>query len=52
MKSYNIQNYVRWKKDIQKSIARLPEIKNGDFTILDRDQMIICFTPLVFVSAL
>ncbi len=47
MKSYNIQNYVRWKKDIQSEIARLPKIKNGDFTILDRNQMIICFTPLV-----
>ncbi len=47
MKSYNIQNYVRWKKDIQSEIVRLPKIKNGDFTILDRNQMIICFTPLV-----
>ncbi len=47
MKSYNIQNYVRWKRDIQSEIARLPKIKNGDFTILDRNQMIICFTPLV-----
>ena len=47
MKSYNIQNYVRWKKDIQNAIARLPEIKDNDFTILDRNQMIICFTPLV-----
>ena len=47
MRSYNIDNYVRWKKDIEIAINRLPEVKNGDYTIYGRDQMIICFTPLV-----
>ena len=47
MRSYNIDNYVRWKEDIEKAINRLPKIKNGDYTIYGRDQMIICFTPLV-----
>ena len=47
MRSYNIDNYVRWKKDIEIAINRLPEVKNSDYTIYGRDQMIICFTPLV-----
>ena len=47
MKSYNIQNYIRWKKDIEKLIHELPEVTDGDYTIYDREQMIICFTPLV-----
>ena len=47
MKSYNIDNYVRWKKDIQTKISKLPEIKNSNYTIWNREQMIIGFTPLV-----
>tara|TARA_R110000824_G_scaffold1530_2_gene7580 strand:+ start:655 stop:1422 length:768 start_codon:yes stop_codon:yes gene_type:complete len=47
MKKYNIDNYVRWKKDIEVVIAKLPEVVNGDFTIYDREQMITCFLPLV-----
>jgi len=47
MKSYNVSNYIRWKKDIEIKIHNLPEVINGDFTIYNREQMIICFTPLV-----
>ena len=47
MKKYNIDNYIRWKNDITDAISRLPKIKNGDYTIWNRDQMIIGFTPLV-----
>ena len=47
MKSYNIQNYIRWKKDIELKIHRLPKVTDGDYTIYNREQMIICFTPLV-----
>ena len=47
MKSYNIDNYVRWKKDIELKIHRLPKVVDGDYTIYNREQMIICFTPLV-----
>jgi len=46
MKKYNIDNYVRWKHDIADAISRLPEV-NGDYTILNRDETIICFLPLV-----
>lgn len=47
MKSYNVQNYIRWKKDIEEKIHKLPKVVDGDFTIYNRQQMIICFTPLV-----
>ena len=47
MKSYNIDNYVRWKKDMEKAIKRLPKVKDSNYTILNREQMIICFLPLV-----
>ncbi len=46
MKKYNIDNYVRWKNDVVKAISRLPDL-DGDFTILNRDQTITCFLPLV-----
>ena len=47
MKSYNIQNYIRWKDDIGYKIFKLPKIVNGDYTIWNREQMIIGFAPLV-----
>jgi RNA polymerase sigma factor (sigma-70 family) len=47
MRAYNITNYVRWKNDIAEAISKLPKIKDGDYTILNRNQMITCFLPLV-----
>ena len=47
MKKYNIQNYIRWKDDIETLISKLPKIIDGDYTIWDRNQMITGFTPLV-----
>jgi len=47
MKSYNIDNYVRWKKDIELKIRKLPKIKDSNYTVWNREQMIIGFTPLV-----
>ena len=47
MKSYSIENYIRWKKDIELKISKLPKITNGDYTVWNREQMIIGFTPLV-----
>ena len=47
MKKYNIANYVRWKTDVEQAISKIPEVLDGDYTIYDRDQMIVCFTPLV-----
>ena len=47
MKKYNIQNYIRFKEDLSSSIAELPEVIDGDYTIYNRKQMITCFIPLV-----
>ena len=47
MRAYNIDNYVRWKKDITKAISRIPEVENGDYTVYNRNQMITIFLPLV-----
>ena len=52
MKKYNIDNYVRWKNDVQTAIALIPKelkdaTKKGDFTVLDREQTITMFLPLV-----
>ena len=46
MKKYNVDNYVRYKKEVQYLVFKLPEI-NGDYTILSDKQMIHCFLPLV-----
>jgi|TARA_B100000073_G_scaffold139371_1_gene114622 RNA polymerase sigma factor (sigma-70 family) len=45
MKHYNIQNYIRYKKDLEKTIARI-QIKEH-YSLYDRDQLIIMFMPLV-----
>ena len=47
MKKYNIDNYIRWKKDVEYEISKLPEIKDGDYTVWNREQMITGFIPLV-----
>ena len=47
MKKYNIDNYIRWKKDVEYKIFKLPEVEDNDYTIYNREQMITCFIPLV-----
>ena len=44
MKHYNIQNYIRYKKDLEVSIKRIP---NKEFNEYTRDELIITFLPLV-----
>jgi len=44
MKHYNIQNYIRYKKDLEVSIKRIP---NKEFHEYTRDELIITFLPLV-----
>jgi RNA polymerase sigma factor (sigma-70 family) len=44
MKHYNIQNYIRYKKDLEVSIKRIP---NKEFHKYTRDELIITFLPLV-----
>ena len=45
MKNYNIQNYIRYKKDLEQSYKRLPEVY--DYQDYTRDQLVVLFMPLV-----
>ena len=52
MKHYNIQNYNRYKNDIEVTIKRIytkypPEIELTDYKRLTRDALVIMFMPLV-----
>ena len=44
MKSYNIQNYIRYKNDIAQAIKRLPNLPLNDYT---REELTTKFLPLV-----
>ena len=44
MKNYNIQNYIRYKNDLEKSIKRIPIKHWPDYT---RNELITIFMPLV-----
>ena len=44
MKHYNIQNYIRYKKDLEASIKRIPKKEFSEYT---RDELVITFLPLV-----
>ena len=45
MKNYNIQNYIRYKKDLNKSIKRIDKYR--PWNEFSRDELIIMFMPLV-----
>jgi len=44
MKHYNIQNYIRYKKDLETNIKKIPKKEFSEYT---RDELIITFLPLV-----
>ena len=44
MKHYNIQNYVRYKNDLEVTIKRIPK---KDFNEYSREELIVTFLPLV-----
>jgi len=44
MKKYNIQNYIRYKQDLQQAYKRLPDINYEEY---NRNQLITLFMPLV-----
>ena len=48
MKKYNVPNYVRYKKEVEKILEKSPDIINGDYTPLDNEQMANKFLLLVF----
>ena len=45
MKNYNVQNYIRYKKDLEQTMKRI-DVKEH-FSLYDRDQLITLFLPLV-----
>jgi len=45
MKSYNIQNYIRYKKDIEETIERIK--RKEHYSLYDRDTLVTLFMPLV-----
>ena len=45
MKSYNVQNYIRYKKDIEETIQRIK--RKEHYSLYDRDKLITLFMPLV-----
>ena len=52
MKHYNIQNYIRYKKDLEQKKKRIhkkypPEIELTDYKRFNRDDLVIMFMPLV-----
>ena len=44
MKHYNIQNYIRYKEDLEVTLKRIPHKNWHEYT---RDELIITFLPLV-----
>ena len=44
MKYYNIQNYIRYKEDLEVTLKRIP---SKDWSEYSRDEMIMVFMPLV-----
>ena len=44
MKKYNVQNYIRYKNDVNQAVKRLPNIPLYEYS---RDQLITKFLPLV-----
>lgn len=44
MKSYHVQNYIRYKKDLEQALKRLPDLNYHEYS---KDQLIIKFMPLV-----
>jgi len=47
MKNYNIQNYVRYKKDLEQSLDRLSKKPVKRYEDYSRDDLTILFMPLV-----
>ena len=45
MKHYNIQNYIRYKKDLEQTIKRIK--RKEHYSLYDRDTLVTLFMPLV-----
>ena len=47
MRKYNIANYVRYKKEVEKSLKLVRKPRDGDYTYLTNHEIQINFLPLV-----
>ncbi len=51
MRKYNIQNYIRYKNDVEKQLERVKKPVDGDYTQLTDEEIKINFLPLVVTLA-
>ena len=51
MRKYNIQNYIRYKNDVEQQLKRVRKPVNGDYTELTDEEIKINFLPLVVTLA-
>ena len=47
MRNYNIENYIRYKKDVEALLKKVNKPVDGDYTPLTNDEIKINFLPLV-----
>jgi RNA polymerase sigma factor (sigma-70 family) len=47
MRKYNIQNYIRYKKDVEQALKRVKKPEDGDYTFLTNEEIVVNFLPLV-----
>ena len=52
MRKFNIQNYVRYKNDVEAAIKRVRKPEDGDYTKLTNNEIITNFLPLVVTLAM
>ena len=51
MRKYNIQNYIRYKNDVEQQLKRVRKPVDGDYTDLTDEEIKINFLPLVVTLA-
>lgn len=51
MRKYNIQNYIRYKNDVEQQLKRVRKPIDGDYTDLTDEEIKINFLPLVVTLA-
>ena len=52
MRKFNIQNYVRYKNDVEAAIKNVRKPEDGDYIMLTNDEIITNFLPLVVTLAM
>jgi RNA polymerase sigma factor (sigma-70 family) len=52
MRKFNIQNYVRYKEDVEQTIKAVRKPVDGDYTKLTNEEIIKNFLPLVITLAM